>query len=59
MKSIDSIHAPVAIALGFFNIQFGMTRPENMEKPKIKMFRDEFMSAYWKIMQGGEKIQLK
>lgn len=39
---------PVEIALEFFNIQFGITRPVNMEKPKMKMFRDEFMSAYWK-----------
>lgn len=35
--------------LGFFMIQFGMTRPENMEKPKMKMFLEEFMSVYWQV----------
>lgn len=35
--------------LGFLVIQFGMTRPENMEKPKMKMFLEEFMSVYWQI----------
>lgn len=44
------MHRPVVIASGYFNIQLGMTKPENMEKPKMKMFRDEFISAYW----GGE-----
>lgn len=39
------------MALGFFKIQLGMTRPENMEKPKMKMFRDEFISAYWRGAQ--------
>lgn len=40
------LYAPVVIASGCFNIQLGMTRAENMEKPKTKMFRDEFISAY-------------
>lgn len=49
---------PVAIAVGFFNIQLGMTRPENMENPKMKMFLDEFMSAYW-ICEKNKTPQLK
>lgn len=47
----DFIFAPVAIAVGFFTIQLGITRPENMEKPKMKMFRAEFISAYWKYKE--------
>lgn len=41
------VFAPVEIASGCFNIQLGMTSAENMEKPKTKMFRDEFMFTYW------------
>lgn len=43
---ILSLYSPVAIASGCFNIQLGMTKAENMEKPKTKMLRDEFISAY-------------
>lgn len=38
--------APVEIASGCFSIQLGMTSAENMEKPKTKMFRDEFIFTY-------------
>lgn len=40
------ITIPVAITEGFFSIQFGMASPVNIENPKIKMLRDEFISAY-------------
>lgn len=40
--------APVEMASGCFNIQFGITRAQNMEKPKTKIFRDEFIFTYWK-----------
>ena len=46
VADIDEANTPVAMAVGFFMIQLGMTRPENMEKPKMKMFLEEFMSVY-------------
>lgn len=41
-------YTPVFKISGFFIIQFGMTSPVNIEKPKIKMLREEFISAYCK-----------
>lgn len=42
------MNTPVFKVAECFNIQFGMTSPANIEKPKIKMLREEFMSAYFK-----------
>lgn len=36
---------PVSRKVGFFMIQFGITSAENMEKPNIKIFREEFISV--------------
>lgn len=41
------VYIPVAIDVGFFIIQLGIVSPVNMENPKIKMFREEFMSVYY------------
>lgn len=41
------VYIPVAIDVGFFIIQLGIVSPVNMEKPKMKMFREEFMSVYY------------
>lgn len=38
-------YTPVFKISGFFMIQFGRTSPINIEKPKIKMLREEFISA--------------
>lgn len=54
MLHVLSALIPVAMASGFLNIQFGMTSPENMENPKIKMFREEFMSAYCQMIRREE-----
>lgn len=40
---------PVLKKSGFFKIQFGMTSAVNMEKPKINIFLEEFISVDWKI----------
>lgn len=44
------MNTPVFMISGFFIIQFGMTSPVNIEKPKIKMFREEFISTYYKVI---------
>lgn len=36
---------PVLKKSGFFKIQFGMTSAVNMEKPKINIFLEEFISV--------------
>lgn len=39
-------------------IQFGMASAENMEKPKIKIFLEEFMSVNCKMrLRNGEIVR--
>lgn len=40
---------PVTKKPGFSMIQCGMTRAENMENPKIKIFLEEFISVDYKM----------
>lgn len=49
------MNTPVFKTAGFFIIQFGMTSPVNIEKPKIKMLREEFISAYYIEMIKNKK----
>lgn len=52
-KNIQSLlwfTVPVWIKPGFFMIQLGMTNAENIEKPKMNMFLEEFMSVAWKMI---------
>ncbi len=41
------VNIPVAMDVGFFIIQLGIASPVNMENPKMKMLREEFMSVYY------------
>lgn len=41
------VYIPVAIDVGFFIIQLGIVSPVNMENPKMKIVREEFMSVYY------------
>lgn len=56
---VQSFSIPVFKKPGFFPIQFGMAIAENMEKPKTKIFLEEFMSMACRMRCEISKLEYR